>query len=208
MNSQPFWIFKNMDKNLTWSESVVTREYREKATGQRGCVIWLTGLSGSGKSTIARELERQLIENGKMAYVLDGDNVRQGLCSDLGFSAEDRDENIRRVGEVAALFADSGVVTIAAFISPFIAARNRVAKTMGYERFFEVHLDVPLEVCEQRDPKGLYKKVRKGEIPEFTGVTSPYESPEHPALRIDTSKISVEDAVRLILDLIKSNVGE
>lgn len=193
----------NRDNNLTWSESVVSREFREKATGQRGCVIWLTGLSGSGKSTIARALERALVESGRMAYVLDGDNVRQGLCSDLGFSAEDRDENIRRIGEVAALFADAGIVTIAAFISPFHAARARASHAMPNERFFEIYLDVPLEVCEKRDPKGLYKKVRNGEIAEFTGVSSPYESPESPALRIDTSVVSLEDSVKLLFDLVR-----
>ena len=195
---------KNRDNNLTWSESVVSREYREKATGQKGCVIWLTGLSGSGKSTIACELERILVESGRMAYVLDGDNVRQGLCSDLGFSSEDRDENIRRVGEVAALFADSGIVAIAAFISPFHAARARAAHAMPDERFYEIYLDVPLEVCEKRDPKGLYKKARNGEIAEFTGISSPYESPESPAMRIDTSVVSLEDSVKLLLDLIDS----
>ncbi|NOY74780.1 MAG: adenylyl-sulfate kinase [Kiritimatiellaeota bacterium] len=189
-----------MNKNLTWSESDVPRELRERKTGQRGCVIWLTGLSGAGKSTIARELERVLIDTGRMAYVLDGDNIRLGLCSDLGFSSEDRDENIRRVGEVAALFADAGMVAIAAFISPFAKARTSAAEATPEERFFEVYLDAPLEVCERRDPKGLYKKARNGEIADFTGITSPYEAPSNPAFRIDTSKISVREAVAMILE--------
>ena len=189
------------DRNLTWSESVVSRDFREKKIGQRGCVIWLTGLSGSGKSTIARELERTLVSKGTLAYVLDGDNVRHGLCADLGFSSEDRDENIRRVGEVAALFADAGVITIAAFISPFRKARDKARAAAPENAFFEVYLDVSLEVCEKRDPKGLYKKVRDGEISEFTGISSPYEEPETCDLRINTSKMSVTESVNLILAL-------
>ena len=192
------------NRNLTWSESGVSRDFRERKIGQRGCVIWLTGLSGSGKSTIARKLESSLVSKGTLAYVLDGDNIRHGLCADLGFSSEERDENIRRVGEVAALFADAGVVTIAAFISPFRKAREKARKAAPENAFFEVYLDVPLEVCENRDPKGLYKKVRDGEISEFTGISSPYEKPETCELRIDTSKVSISKAVNLILELIEN----
>ncbi|MCC5830488.1 MAG: adenylyl-sulfate kinase [Phycisphaeraceae bacterium] len=168
--------------NITWHPGAVSRDQRSRLLGQRGCTVWLTGLSGSGKSTIAVALEQALVERGRAAYRLDGDNIRHGLCSNLGFSTEDRQENIRRIGEVARLFADSGLITIASFISPYRADRQRV-RAMHADAtlpFFEVYVDCPLEVAEQRDPKGLYKKARAGLIKGFTGIDDPYEPPLPP----------------------------
>lgn len=181
----------------------VARAEREALVGQKGAVVWLTGLSGSGKSTIAREVERRLTGAGRLAYVLDGDNMREGLCSDLGFSPEDRAENIRRVGEVAALFVDAGLVVVTAFISPYRADRQAARSKVPEGRFLEVSLDVPLEVCEERDPKGLYRKARSGEIREFTGIDAPYELPESPDLVLPTHELSLEDAVERILALLQ-----
>jgi adenylylsulfate kinase len=158
-------------RNLTPQRGLVSDDERANLLGQRGAVIWLTGLSGSGKSTIAYALERRLIVDRHAAYVLDGDNVRLGLCSDLGFAPADRDENIRRVGEAAALFADAGVIVIASFISPYRAGRERARACAGVGRFIEVYLDVSVDVCERRDPKGLYRRARAGDIPEFTGIS-------------------------------------
>lgn len=155
----------------------------------------MTGLSGSGKSTLGYALEERLVSRGRMSYVLDGDNVRHGLCSDLGFSPVDRAENIRRVGEVAALFADAGVLVISSFISPYRADRAAARERIGDDRFIEVYLDVPVSVCEKRDPKGLYKKARAGDIPNFTGISAPYEQPETPELRLDTDALSVAGCV-------------
>ena len=154
--------------------------------GQRGCVVWFTGLSGSGKSTLARALEERLVSSGHLVYVLDGDNIRHGLNCDLGFSPEDRNENIRRIGEVAALFRDAGIVVLTAFISPYRADRDLARQAVGEDRFLEVFVDAPLATCEERDPKGLYVKARAGEIPEFTGLTAPYEEPPNPALVVNT----------------------
>ncbi len=162
-------------------------------------VIWLTGLSGSGKSTTAYALERALVDAGHLAYVLDGDNVRHGLNADLGFSADDRAENIRRIGEVAGLFADAGVIAIASFISPYRADRARAREVAGDGRFVEVYLDVPLDVCEQRDPKGLYAKARAGEIADFTGVSAPYEAPDAPELTLDTSALDPDGCAAAIV---------
>ena len=195
----------NKSKNIVWSESHVTKQERQNIFGHKGAVIWLTGLSGSGKSTIAKELEKKLLERNVNAYVLDGDNIRHGLNSDLGFSAADREENIRRVGAVSALFADAGVVAIAAFISPFKKGREQAKEVVGSDCFFEIFLDVPLEVCEERDPKGLYKKVRSGEIEKFTGIDSPYEKPENPSLVIDTGVTSLEESVNALLSLLEKN---
>ena len=185
--------------NITWHHGNVTQCDRETILGQKGCVIMLTGLSGSGKSTIAYLLEKKLIDKGKLAFVLDGDNVRHGLNSDLGFSSEDRVENIRRIGQVAALFASSGVITITSFISPYIEGRKAARQAAKDSRFFEVYLDVPLKECENRDPKGLYKKARSGQIAEFTGIDSVYEKPESPDLRLQTNILKPDQCVELII---------
>jgi adenylylsulfate kinase len=173
----------------------VGRAEREELLRQRGCMIWLTGLSGSGKSTIARGLERRLYNGGRLTYVLDGDNVRQGLNSDLNFAAADRQENIRRIGEVAGLFVDAAVITVVAFISPFRIDRERVRQKVGADRFVEVFVDAPIAVCESRDPKGLYRRARAGEILEFTGISSPYEPPLSPDLTLRTADSGVDECV-------------
>jgi len=193
--------------NVVWHEGHVTAEDRAKVLGQRGCVLWFTGLSGSGKSTVARAVEAALLKRGYAAYVLDGDNVRHGLNSDLAFSPEDRRENIRRLGEVAALFADSGLITITAFISPYQADRDR-ARTILQERssasFLEVFVNTPLEVCESRDPKNLYAKARAGEIPDFTGISAPFEAPASPEIEILTAHKSVEECVDQVLSELRN----
>lgn len=185
-------------RNLTWHISIVTATDRRRVLGQRGCVVWLTGLSGSGKSTIARALEARLLAQGRAAYVLDGDNLRHGLNSDLGFSPEDRDENIRRAGEVAALLADAGLIAIAAFISPYRAARARARKAVGRAKFIEVFVDVPVEVCRTRDPKGLYAKAKAGGLTQFTGVDAPYERPRKPEIALKADKKNVKECVEEI----------
>ncbi len=186
-------------KNITWQKGCIRLERREALLKQKGCIVWLTGLSGSGKSTLAYGLEQALIENGHLTYVLDGDNVRHGLNKDLGFSQEDRHENIRRVGEVAALFADAGLITIAAYISPYQQGREHARKTVPEGRFIEIFLDPPIEVCEQRDPKGLYKKARAGGIKNFTGIDAPYEKPEHPEVTINTANLDTQLSLEKIL---------
>ena len=190
-------------ENIYWSQGKVTSHQRELRNGHLGCVLWLTGLSGAGKSTIATELERELFNLGRHVYVLDGDNIRHGLGSDLGFSPEDRTENIRRVGEVAKLFADAGVICITAFISPYRADRDLVRKIMPQDRFIEVFVNAPLEVCEQRDPKGLYAKARAKEIKEFTGISAPYESPSNPEVELRTDRMTVPESVAKILDYLQ-----
>ena len=172
--------------NVTWQEGSVTREARAHQHGHRGATLWLTGLSGSGKSTVARMLEQRLHQLGCVAYVLDGDNVRHGLSSDLGFSEADRRENIRRVGEVAKLFTDSGALVLCAFISPYRADRQRLRELIGEGDFVELYVRAPLAVCEARDPKGLYRKARAGTISDFTGLSAPYEEPTDPELVLDT----------------------
>ena len=186
-------------QNLTWHMGEVDKEARRAAHGHRGAVLWFTGLSGSGKSTIGHRVERMLIERGAFAYVLDGDNIRHGLNSDLGFSPEDRVENIRRIGEVARLFADSGALVVSAFISPYREDRDRVRSLLGPGEFVEVFVDTPLEVCEARDPKGLYKKARAGEISNFTGLDAPYEAPEHPEVHLETAGLSVDEAAARVI---------
>lgn len=189
-------------KDLHPSKSLVTREQREARQGHSGAVVWLTGLSGSGKSTIARELEKLLFERGCQVLVLDGDNVRSGLCSDLGFSAEDRRENIRRVSEVAALMAGQGTIVICAFISPYREGRAKARKAAGEARFFEVFVDCPLEECERRDPKGLYARARRGEIADFTGVSAPYEEPEGADLVLDSRDMSPDEAAEGVVQVL------
>ena len=181
--------------NITWHEGHITPADRERVLGQRGVTIWLTGLSGSGKSTIAVAAEKVLLERGRAAYVLDGDNVRHGLNKNLGFSPEDRTENIRRIGEVAKLFTEAGIITLTSFISPYRSDRDAVREIMEAGAFIEVLVDASVETCESRDVKGLYKKARAGEIPEFTGISAPYEAPEKPELVLDTNSQSVEESV-------------
>jgi len=190
-------------ENITWTRGKVTNEDRARQNKHSGCVVWLTGLSAAGKSTIATELERELFSQGKHAFVLDGDNMRHGLCSDLAFSPEDRKENIRRIGEVAKLFAEAGFVCITAFISPYRSDRDLARKIAQAGKFIEVYLNVPVEVCAQRDPKGLYKKARAGQIQNFTGISAPYEPPLHPELELRTDQLSVADCVTAIQERLK-----
>ncbi len=195
---------KQIATNITWHEGTVTRQERQENLTQQGATIWLTGLSGSGKSTIAVALEQVLLKQGKHAYVLDGDNVRHGLNKNLGFSAEDRTENIRRIGEVSKLFADAGLISVTSFISPYRVDRDLV-RTLHDEAnlpFLEVYVETPLEVAEQRDPKGLYKKARAGEIKGFTGIDDPYEEPQNAELVLHTADQSVEESVAALLELI------
>ncbi len=187
--------------NITTTEHRVARETRWRANGHRGGVLWFTGLSASGKTTLAFELEQRLFKKGYQVYVLDGDNIRYGLSADLGFSPTDRGENIRRIGEVAALFADAGYIVIPAFISPYRRDRELARQASG-DAFHEIHLTASLEVCEGRDPKGLYKKARRGDIPEFTGISAPYESPGHPELAINTGILSVEESLAILLEYV------
>ncbi|MFC4736602.1 adenylyl-sulfate kinase [Bacillus daqingensis] len=187
-----------MSSHLTWHDSHVRKEDREKLNGHRGFVLWFTGLSGSGKSTLSAALELELHQQGVRTYRLDGDNVRMGLNQNLGFSAADRAENIRRVGEAAKLMADAGLVTLTAFISPYEKDREGVKASLG-EDVAEVFVKAPLAVCEERDPKGLYKKARTGEIRNFTGIDDPYEEPEAPELTLDTGKDSIEKNVSLLI---------
>jgi len=175
-------------KNIFWHQGDITKEDRERQGGHRGVCIWFTGLSGSGKSVIAHEVENQLFEKGVRTYVLDGDNIRHGLNRDLGFSPEDRTENIRRIGEVAKLFVDAGIMVMTAFISPYREDRDQVRRLMKDGEFIEIYVEADLETCEQRDPKGLYKKARAGEIKEFTGISAPYEPPLNPELVINTTR--------------------
>ncbi|MHA1598803.1 MAG: adenylyl-sulfate kinase [Alphaproteobacteria bacterium] len=187
--------------NITTVAHRVSSEARRGRNGHLGGVLWFTGLSGSGKTTLAFELEQRLFEAGRQVYVLDGDNVRQGLSSDLGFAPAERAENIRRIGEVAALLADAGVIVISAFISPYRADRRQARAAAG-GNFHEVYLSADLAACEARDPKGLYAKAHSGEIPDFTGVTAPYETPETPDLEIDTGEIGVEDSMQRLEDYV------
>ncbi|EOI5720087.1 adenylyl-sulfate kinase [Cronobacter dublinensis] len=190
------------DENVVWHAHPVTAAQREQLHGHRGAVLWFTGLSGSGKSTVAGALEEALHQLGVSTYLLDGDNVRHGLCSDLGFSDDDRKENIRRVGEVAKLMVDAGLVVLTAFISPHRAERQMVREQLGAGRFIEVFVDTPLQVCEARDPKGLYKKARAGELRNFTGIDAVYEAPQAPEIHLDGQQL-VTNLIAQLLDLLR-----
>ena len=185
--------------NITWHQSEIDQAAREELLKQKGCVIWFTGLSGSGKSTVANQVAAHLHQSGRITYVLDGDNIRHGLNKNLGFSPEDRQENIRRIGEVAKLFADAGLITTTAFISPFRQDRDAVRDIMSSDRFIEVFVDCPLEVCENRDPKGLYKKARAGELKGFTGIDAPYEAPQSPELVVNTNELDVAGCTEQVI---------
>ncbi|MDZ7796738.1 MAG: adenylyl-sulfate kinase [Candidatus Marinimicrobia bacterium] len=195
--------------NVVWQNGGVDRKKREDLLGQKGVCLWFTGLSGSGKSTLARGVENALYQRGHIAYVLDGDNIRHGLNGDLGFSVAERKENIRRIGEVSRLFVDTGIITLTAFISPFHKDRNTVRELIPPGRFIEIYVNCPLEVCEERDVKGLYTKARKHEIEAFTGISSPYETPEAPEIIVDTKNSTSGEAVEHILEyLLKKHIIE
>ncbi len=190
-------------QNITWSESHITREMGASLMGHKAVTVWFTGLSGAGKSTIAQAMEARLIDSGIKAFILDGDNVRHGLNANLGFSPDDRTENIRRIGEVCKLFTDAGLVVLSAFISPYRADREKVRQRHPEGGFIEVYVDAPLAVCESRDVKGLYQKARTGEIAEFTGISAPYEAPDHPELCLKTGEQSVAQSVAQVMAYLK-----
>ena len=187
-------------------EKMLQRKDREALLKQKGIMIWFTGLSGSGKSTLAIALERELYKQGILCRILDGDNIRSGINNNLGFSEADRTENIRRIAEVSKLFVDCGIVTIAAFISPTHAIRRTASEIIGEDNFLEVYVSTPIEECERRDVKGLYAKARRGEIKEFTGISSPFEAPEHPFISIDTSRQSLADSVKVLLEAVSPKI--
>lgn len=191
------------NKNIVWHDHQVTKKERSQIKNQKPCILWFTGLSGSGKSTIANAVETRLHEMGKHTYILDGDNIRMGLNKGLGFSDEERVENIRRIGEVSKLFVDAGLIVLTAFISPFQRERDSVRAMVEEEEFIEIFVDTPLEVCERRDPKGLYKKARGGEIPNFTGISSPYEAPLKPEIHIAKDMVTTEEVTEQIIDYLK-----
>jgi adenylylsulfate kinase len=194
---------QNNATNITWHKGSIEKKDRENLLRQKGVVIWFTGLSGSGKSTLAHRIEELLFERGHLCFILDGDNVRHGLNNNLGFSPEDREENIRRIGEVSKLFTDAGLITLTAFISPYKADRDKARSLLDKDEFIEVYVKVPLEIAEERDPKGLYKKARAGKIKEFTGISAPYEEPESPELVIDTSLHDLEESSRIVIDYLE-----
>lgn len=185
--------------NVVWHHATVTREDRERLNGHKSAILWFTGLSGAGKSTLAHAVEERLVQMGCRTFVFDGDNVRHGLCADLGFSEKDRAENIRRIGEMAKLFTEAGVIALTAFISPFRADRRRVRDLVAEGDFFEIYCHCPIEVCEERDVKGLYRRARAGEIPAFTGISSPYEEPENPELVVETGTRPLEQCVDQVI---------
>lgn len=190
-------------REVVWHHATVTRRRREQLNGHHAAVVWFTGLSGAGKSTLAHAVEEELHQLGCRTLVLDGDNVRHGLCADLGFSTNDRTENIRRIGEMAKLFVEAGIVVLTAFISPLRSDRHRVRELMGDGDFIEIYVRCPLEICESRDEKGMYKKARTGLIKEFTGISSPYEEPEHPELMVDTAAQDIAASVQQVLALLQ-----
>ncbi len=185
--------------NIVWHQASVDRSSQAKRQGHSSAILWFTGLSGSGKSTLANAVNAELFSRGLSSYVLDGDNIRHGLCKDLGFSDHDREENIRRIGEVAKLFLDAGVIVLTAFVSPFRADREKARALVQTGDFIEIHCAADLQACESRDPKGLYAKARAGEIKEFTGISSPYEAPETPELRVETGTLSLAQCVELVI---------
>ncbi len=190
--------------NTIWHHATVTRARREQLHGHRGAVLWFTGLSGAGKSTLAHAVEENLFQRGCRTFVFDGDNVRHGLCADLGFSAKDRAENIRRIGEMAKLFLEAGGIALTAFISPFHSDRNRVRTLVPHGDFFEIYCRASIEVCEQRDVKGLYQRARAGQISDFTGISSPYEEPDAPELAVDTGIQTLETCVDRVIDMLET----
>lgn len=192
-----------MSSNIQWHHAVVTRPLREQLNKHKSFILWFTGLSGAGKSTLAHRVEEMLFERGCRTYVCDGDNVRHGLCSDLGFSIEDRHENIRRIGEMSKLFVDAGVIALTAFISPLRADRQMVRALVQEGDFIEVYCNAPLDICEGRDVKGLYKKARQGVIPDFTGISSPYEAPEHPEIIVHTGRDGLETCAQQVIKLLE-----
>jgi adenylylsulfate kinase len=196
---------KITNEHTVWHEPTIYRKDRERMNGHRSCILWFTGLSGSGKSTLAHAVEDFLHKQSIRTFVLDGDNIRKGLCKDLGFSDHDRTENIRRIGEVSNLLMQAGVITLTAFISPFRNDRDLVRDLANEGEFIEILCDAPLEVCESRDVKGLYKKARAGEIPEFTGISSPYERPEKAEIVLNTGEMSVAECVRRVIDYLKQH---
>ena len=191
------------NENIVWHPTSISREQRAKQKSQKPCVLWFTGLSGSGKSTVANAVEQKLFEAGFHSYLLDGDNVRHGINKDLTFSDDDRIENIRRIGEISKLFVDSGLFVLTAFISPFKADRQLVRELVGDAEFVEVFIDTPIEICEQRDPKGLYKKARQGEIKHFTGIDSPYEAPDSAEIIVKTADMNIEECALFVLEQLK-----
>lgn len=200
MSTQPENIYPIFDK-------MMSKQDKEELLKQHGVMLWFTGLSGSGKSTVAIALERELHQRGLLCRILDGDNIRSGINNNLGFSPEDRVENIRRIAEVGKLFIDTGIITIAAFISPNNQLRNMASEIIGKENFVEVYISTPLEECERRDVKGLYAKARRGEIKEFTGISAPFEAPENPDIELDTSKLSLKESVDILLEAILPKVS-
>ncbi|MCE2570827.1 adenylyl-sulfate kinase [Motilimonas eburnea] len=193
------------DENVVWHEHAIDKEARSEQKKQKACVLWFTGLSGAGKSTVAGAVEQRLHQLGVHTYLLDGDNVRHGLCGDLGFSDDDRKENIRRVGEVAKLMVDAGLIVLTAFISPHRAEREMVRQLLPAGEFNEVYVDVPLDICEQRDPKGLYKKARAGEITNFTGIDSVYEAPQNPEIKVENGERPLSEAVDQIIQYLEQH---
>jgi adenylylsulfate kinase len=198
-------VSESKSTNITWHAGQVSRQDREKLLGQRGCTVWLTGLSGSGKSTIAVAAEKALASKGRLTYILDGDNIRHGLNANLGFSPADRTENIRRIGEVSKLFTDAGVIVFTSFISPYRADRDAVRKIMGEGDFIEAWVQASVDTCESRDVKGLYKKARAGQIPEFTGISAPYEEPLKPEVVLDTNGQTVDQSVASLIAYLQKN---
>ena len=194
-----------INPNIHSHQALITRDQRNRQAGHRSVILWFTGLSGSGKSTLAHAVEEALFNRGCRTFVFDGDNVRHGLCADLGFTKEDREENIRRIGEMSKLFTEAGVIALTAFMSPFRADRNRVRGLVDKGAFIEIYCSAPLEVCEQRDVKGLYAKARAGKIPDFTGISSPYEPPLNPELIIDTANLALEKCVDQVVSYLKEH---